>query len=62
MRNKIFKLPYGGTPDYATLWTLNQCLNIIRRILITMKIADIILKTQFSSAWMRNYPFMSLEQ
>lgn len=27
-----FKLSYGGTPDYATLWTLNQCLNIIRRI------------------------------
>jgi competence/damage-inducible protein CinA-like protein len=27
-----FSLPYGGTPDYAYLWTLNQSLNIIRRI------------------------------
>jgi nicotinamide-nucleotide amidase len=27
-----FILPYGGTPDYASLWALNQSLNIIRRI------------------------------
>jgi competence/damage-inducible protein CinA-like protein len=27
-----FLLPYGGTPDYAALWALNQSLNIIRRI------------------------------
>ena len=25
-------LRYGGTPDYASLWTLHQSLNIIRRI------------------------------
>lgn len=25
-------LPYGGTPDYAPLWAMNQSLNIIRRI------------------------------
>jgi nicotinamide-nucleotide amidase len=25
-------LPYGGTPDYASIWTLHQSLNIIRRI------------------------------
>jgi hypothetical protein len=27
-----FLFPYGGTPDYASLWALNQSLNIIRRI------------------------------
>ena len=27
-----FMLSYGGTPDYAPLWALNQSLNIIRRI------------------------------
>jgi len=27
-----FILPYGGTPNYASLWALNQCLNIIRRV------------------------------
>jgi nicotinamide-nucleotide amidase len=27
-----FLLPYGGTPDYAALWALNQSLNIICRI------------------------------
>jgi hypothetical protein len=25
-------LPYGGTPNYASLWALNQSLNIIRRV------------------------------
>jgi hypothetical protein len=27
-----FVLPYGGTPDYASLWAFNHSLNIIRRI------------------------------
>ena len=30
--NKNITLPYGGTPDYAPLWTVHQTLNIIRRI------------------------------
>jgi nicotinamide-nucleotide amidase len=27
-----FILPYGGNPNYASLWALNQSLNIIRRV------------------------------
>jgi competence/damage-inducible protein CinA-like protein len=32
LEKQNFFLPYGGTPDYASLWALNQSLNIIRRI------------------------------
>jgi competence/damage-inducible protein CinA-like protein len=32
MESKIFTRLYGGTPDYAQLWAINQSLDIIRRI------------------------------
>jgi competence/damage-inducible protein CinA-like protein len=32
LEKRDFNLPYGGTPNYAALWALNQSLNIIRRI------------------------------
>jgi nicotinamide-nucleotide amidase len=32
LEKKDFTFPYGGTPDYASLWALNQSLNIIRGI------------------------------
>jgi nicotinamide-nucleotide amidase len=31
-QNQHFKRPYGGPPQYAPLWALNQSLDIIRRI------------------------------
>jgi hypothetical protein len=32
LEKRDFYFPYGGTPDYAPLWAINQSLNIIRRI------------------------------
>jgi len=32
LEKRNITLTYGGTPDYASLWTLHQSLNIIRRI------------------------------
>jgi nicotinamide-nucleotide amidase len=32
LEKRNITLPYGGAPDYASLWTLHQSLNIIRRI------------------------------
>jgi competence/damage-inducible protein CinA-like protein len=32
LEKRNITLKYGGTPDYAALWTLHQSLNIIRRI------------------------------